>query len=161
MPSSSHCRRILISGWFQSTSARICSVEHADFFFEPVQFDLQAPDLLVQRVAVRFPARLSRPPVHEQFRQLVQRGLPPLRDLVAHLLESNLAELLTLPAAVTLTGSVSGSLNVDLSGDEPAANEALDATGNYSFAIGGKLTIPAGTVDGVYSGRFNVTANYQ
>jgi hypothetical protein len=69
--------------------------------------------------------------------------------------------VLTLPASVTLNGSVSGSLNVDLSGDEPAANEALDATGNYTFAIGGKLTIPAGTVDGVYSNTFNVTANYQ
>jgi Mat/Ecp fimbriae major subunit len=69
--------------------------------------------------------------------------------------------VLTLPASVTLNGSVSGSLSVDLSTDEPAANEALDATGAYSFAIGGKLTIPAGTVDGVYSNTFNVTANYQ
>jgi len=70
--------------------------------------------------------------------------------------------VLTFPAApITLTGSVSGTLSVDLSGDEPAANESLDSSGNYLFNVGGKLTIPAGTAAGVYTGSFNVTANYQ
>ena len=70
--------------------------------------------------------------------------------------------VLTMPASVTLNGSVSGTLNVDLSTDEPTTNPVLDATtGLATFAIGGKLTIPVGTVDGVYSNTFNVTANYQ
>ena len=69
--------------------------------------------------------------------------------------------VLTLPASVTLNGSGGGTLNVDLSGDEPATAEALDAAGSYSFNIGGKLTIPVGTVDGVYQNTFDVTANYQ
>jgi hypothetical protein len=68
---------------------------------------------------------------------------------------------LTMPASVTLNGSVSGTLSVDLSGDEPATSQTLDSSGNYTLNIGGKLTIPAGTVDGVYSNTFNVTANYQ
>jgi Mat/Ecp fimbriae major subunit len=66
---------------------------------------------------------------------------------------------LTIPNSVVLNGSVSGTLNVDLSTDKPA-NPTLDASGNATFAVGGKLTIPAGTGDGVYSNTFNVTANY-
>jgi hypothetical protein len=70
--------------------------------------------------------------------------------------------VLTMPASVTLNGSVSGTLSVDLSSDEPTTNPVLDpVTGTATFAIGGKLTIPAGTVDGVYQNTFNVTANYQ
>jgi hypothetical protein len=70
--------------------------------------------------------------------------------------------VLTMPAAVTLNGPGGATLNVDLSGDEPATNPVLDATtGLATFAIGGKLTIPVGTGDGVYSNTFNVTANYQ
>jgi hypothetical protein len=68
--------------------------------------------------------------------------------------------VLTIPDSVTLNGSVSGSLDVDLTGDKPA-NPTLDPSGNASFGIGGKLTITAGTVDGVYSNTFDVTANYQ
>jgi hypothetical protein len=67
---------------------------------------------------------------------------------------------LTIPNSVTLNGSVSGTLSVDLSTDKPA-NPTLNGSGSASFAIGGKLTIPNGTVDGVYSNTFNVTANYQ
>jgi hypothetical protein len=70
------------------------------------------------------------------------------------------AVVLTIPNSVTLNGSVSGTLSVDLSGDKPS-NPTLDGTGKASFAVGGKLTIPTGTVDGVYSNTFNVTANYQ
>jgi hypothetical protein len=70
------------------------------------------------------------------------------------------AVVLTIPNSVTLNGSVSGSLSVDLSGDKPA-DPTLDASGDASFSVGGKLTIPAGTVDGVYSNTFDVTANYQ
>jgi len=70
------------------------------------------------------------------------------------------ALVLTIPNSVTLNGSVSGTLSVDLSGDKPA-NPTLDAGGSATFAIGGVLTIPNGTVDGVYSNTFDVTANYQ
>ena len=51
-------------------------------FFEPVQLHFQPPNLFIQRVAFRFaiPA-LALPPVHEQLRQLIELGLPPLRDL--------------------------------------------------------------------------------
>jgi len=73
---------------------------------------------------------------------------------------ANQAVVLTIPSSVTLNGSVSGTLNVDLSGDLPA-NPTLSGTGTAAFSIGGKLTIPNGTVDGVYSNTFNVTANYQ
>ena len=67
---------------------------------------------------------------------------------------------LTIPNSVTLNGSVSGSLSVDLSGDKPA-DPTLDSAGSATFSIGGKLTIPSGTADGVYSNTFDVTANYQ
>src|SRR5260370_11778336 len=86
---------MLISAWSRSTSARSSSIEHPDFFFEPVQFHLQPPNLFVQRVAVGFPvSALVLPPVHEKLRQLLQRRLPPLGDLDRmHLeLRSQLAE---------------------------------------------------------------------
>jgi hypothetical protein len=67
---------------------------------------------------------------------------------------------LTIPNSVTLNGSVSGTLSVNLAGDKPA-DPTLDSSGSASFSIGGVLTIPAGTVDGVYSNTFDVTANYQ
>ena len=70
------------------------------------------------------------------------------------------ALVLSIPNSVTLTGPVSGSLSVDLSGDKPA-NPTLDGSGNASFGVGGKLTIPTGTADGLYSSTFDVTANYQ
>ena len=70
------------------------------------------------------------------------------------------AVVLTIPNSVTLNGSVSGTLSVDLSTDKPA-NPTLNSGGSATFAIGGKLTIPNGTVDGSYSNTFNVTANYQ
>jgi hypothetical protein len=67
--------------------------------------------------------------------------------------------VLTIPDSVVLNGSVSGSLNVDLTGDKPS-DPTLDSSGSASFTVGGKLTIPALTVDGVYSNTFDVTANY-
>src|SRR4051812_27254025 len=69
-----------MSGRPRSTSARNSSIEHTDFFFEPVQLHLQPPNLLVERVARSFPV----PPfatVHEKLRKLFQRTLPPFRNL--------------------------------------------------------------------------------
>ncbi|HVU31426.1 MAG TPA: DUF4402 domain-containing protein [Sphingomicrobium sp.] len=68
--------------------------------------------------------------------------------------------LLTIPASVTLNGSVSGTLNVDLTTAKPG-NQVLGAGGSATFGLGGTLTIPTGTADGVYSNTFTVTANYQ
>jgi hypothetical protein len=73
---------------------------------------------------------------------------------------ANQALVLTIPNSVTLNRSGGGSLSVDLSGDKPA-NPTLDSAGSASFTIGGKLTLTSGTVDGVYSNTFDVTANYQ
>jgi hypothetical protein len=70
--------------------------------------------------------------------------------------------VLDIPDAVTLNGPGSATLDVDFTGvgDKPA-DPTLDASGDAAFAIGGVLTIPNGTVDGVYSNTFDVTANYQ
>src|SRR5689334_7136056 len=57
---------------------------------------------------------------------------------------------LTLDPSVTLTGP-GASMTVDLTGDLPAAL-ATDASGNATFGVGGKLTIPTGEADGVYGG---------
>jgi hypothetical protein len=70
--------------------------------------------------------------------------------------------VLTLPTTpITMNGSVSGTLSLDVTGDEPATSQTLDASGNYTFGIGGKVTIPTGTADGLYTGDIDVTANYQ
>ena len=66
----------------------------------------------------------------------------------------------TVDPSVSLTGSVSGSLTVDLTTDLPTG-VATDASGNATFGVGGSLTIPNGTVDGVYTGTFNVSVQYQ
>jgi hypothetical protein len=66
---------------------------------------------------------------------------------------------LTIPNSVTLNGP-SGSLNVDMSTDKPV-DPTLDSAGTASFGVGGKLTIPSGTADGVYANTFNVTADYK
>ena len=65
----------------------------------------------------------------------------------------------TVDPTATLTGSVSGSLTVDLSTDLPTG-VTTDTNGNATFGVGGSLTIPAATADGVYSGQFNVQVDY-
>src|SRR5258706_6132159 len=88
---------MLRSGCANSTRGRRSSVEQTSFFFEPVQFHLQPTDVLVERVPVGvLVPPFSRPPIHEQFRQLFQRRLPPLGDLHrVHLeLRSQLAQRL-------------------------------------------------------------------
>src|SRR5215472_8197162 len=73
---------MLSSGFASSTSGRRSSVEQASFFLEPVQLHLQPADLFVERVPVGILVPpFSRPPIHEHFRQLLQRRLPPLGDL--------------------------------------------------------------------------------
>jgi Mat/Ecp fimbriae major subunit len=66
----------------------------------------------------------------------------------------------TVDNSATLTGSVSGSLTVDLTTDLPSG-VVTDASGLADFFVGGTLTIPTSTVDGVYAGQFNVSVQYQ
>lgn len=65
----------------------------------------------------------------------------------------------TVDPTATLTGSVSGTLSVDLSTDLPTG-VTTDSSGNATFGVGGSLTIPSTTADGVYSGQFNVQVDY-
>jgi hypothetical protein len=66
----------------------------------------------------------------------------------------------TVPATVSLTGSNGGTLS--MSTDAPAT-VALGASGNAGvpFGVGGSISIDSTTTDGVYTGNFDVTANYQ
>ena len=65
----------------------------------------------------------------------------------------------TVDPSVTLT-SASGSLAVDLTTDVPTGL-TTDTSGGAVFGVGGSLTIPANTADGLYSGSFNVSVDYQ
>ena len=66
---------------------------------------------------------------------------------------------LTIPDSVTLNGPGAATLDVDMTNDKPA-DPTLDSSGSATFGVGGQLTIPNGTVDGVYSNTFDVTAEY-
>lgn len=66
----------------------------------------------------------------------------------------------TVDPSATLTGSVSGTLTLDLTTDDPTG-VATDSSGNAAFGVGGTIAIPTATADGVYSGTFNVTVQYQ
>ena len=74
------------------------------------------------------------------------------------------AVVLTIPNSVLLArvggAATDPKLSVDLSGDKPT-DPTLDTNGDAAFAVGGVLTIPNGTLDGVYTNTFDVTANYQ
>jgi hypothetical protein len=50
MPSSSHCRATESRSCSGSTSNRLASIGISDFFFEPVEFELELADLLVQPI---------------------------------------------------------------------------------------------------------------
>src|SRR6266540_5156116 len=73
---------MLISAGPRSTSRRSSSVEHANFFFEPVQFEFQPANLFVEGVVAGLHQRaLPATPIHKKLRQLPHRRLPPLCDL--------------------------------------------------------------------------------
>ena len=58
---------------------------------------------------------------------------------------------------------VNGAANLAFTPNAPATVNLgpTGATTGVDFAIGGSITLASTTVDGVYSGTFNVTANYQ
>lgn len=65
----------------------------------------------------------------------------------------------TVPASVTMN-SGANSLLVDLTTDLPTG-VATNSSGSATFGVGGSLTIPALTPDGLYTGTFSVTVDYQ
>src|SRR5262249_20978249 len=66
-----------------STSCRFRSVEQTSFFFEPVEFDFELADLLVEfRSESLFALGVAFPPGREDIGQTLDRLLFPLRHLV-------------------------------------------------------------------------------
>lgn len=61
-------------------------------------------------------------------------------------------------ASVTLT---SGANSMSATLTESAATATLSATGAAAFSVGGTLSVAANQAEGVYTGTFNVVANYQ
>lgn len=61
-------------------------------------------------------------------------------------------------ASVTLT---SGANSMSATLLESATTTQLDGTGAAAFSVGGTLSVAANQAEGVYTGTFNVTANYQ
>jgi hypothetical protein len=54
------------------------------------------------------------------------------------------------------------SPNLTLTVNKPAVGSVvLDATGNTTFDLGGSIQVSDTTVDGVYEGTFDVSADYQ
>lgn len=63
----------------------------------------------------------------------------------------------TVPASVTMNGSNGGSLSMTPDSPTPLT---LDGSGTGTFGVGGTISIDATTTDGVYTGDFDVTAEY-
>ena len=61
------------------------------------------------------------------------------------------------PAGVTLDNGNGDQLTLTADHDDTVT---LDATGAYNFGVGGSITVTDATVDGVYTGTFEVTAEY-
>jgi hypothetical protein len=76
------------------------------------------------------------------------------------------ADRLSLIVIRNLTPSISlqrlgGTETLTLNGftlDGPSIR--IVGTRPFEFAVGGRLTVPAGTVDGLYTGEINITAEY-
>ncbi len=65
-------------------------------------------------------------------------------------------------ATIPLTNVTQTAPNLALTVAYPAAGSVvLDATGNVTFDLGGSIQVSDTTADGVYSGTFDVTADYQ
>jgi len=72
---------------------------------------------------------------------------------------ANQAVKFTYQSSVNLAGP-SGNLSVDLTTDHDA-DPTLDGSGSATYALGGTLTVLSGTTDGLYTGNFDVTVDYQ
>jgi hypothetical protein len=68
----------------------------------------------------------------------------------------------TVSPTIPLVNGTQVSPNLTLTVDAPAAGSVvLDNTGNVSFDLGGSIQVSDTTADGVYTGTFDVTADYQ
>jgi hypothetical protein len=69
---------------------------------------------------------------------------------------------ITVSPTIALVNQSQASPNLTLTVAAPAAGSVvLDATGNTSFDLGGSIQVSDTTVDGVYRGTFDVSADYQ
>ena len=59
---------------------------------------------------------------------------------------------------VTLTNASSDTLTLT---PDHAASVTLDVNGDATFGVGGSVSVDSTTPDGVYTGQFAVTADYQ
>ncbi len=65
-------------------------------------------------------------------------------------------------ANIPLVNSTQASPNLSLAVAYPAAGSGvLDSTRNVTFDIGGSISVSDTTADGVYTGTFDLTADYQ
>jgi len=122
---------MLISAGPRSTSRRRSSVEHANFFFEPVQFDFQPANLFVEGVVAGLHRRaLPGTPIYKKLRQLLHRRLPPLRDLDGmHLeLRAQLAQRLLTPDRFL---KIAEDLNVLAAIDREVLSRAIVDLGHW------------------------------
>lgn len=67
---------------------------------------------------------------------------------------------ITVSPAIALVNQTQASPDLSLTVDAPAT-VTLDGTGAASFNIGGSISVSDTTVDGVYVGTFDVSADYQ
>lgn len=68
----------------------------------------------------------------------------------------------TVSPTIALVNQTQASPNLTLTVDAPAAGSVvLDNTGNTTFDLGGSISVSDTTVDGVYQGTFDVSADYQ
>ncbi|WP_050742541.1 DUF4402 domain-containing protein [Deferribacter desulfuricans] len=74
--------------------------------------------------------------------------------------QANAALSVTVDSSVTLDDGSGNTINVSLTND--ATSPALDATGSYTFHVGGSTgPIASSQPVGTYTGTFNVTVDYQ
>ena len=68
----------------------------------------------------------------------------------------------TVSPTIALVNQTQASADLTLTVDAPTAGSVvLDATGNTTFDLGGSIQVSDTTVDGVYQGTFDVSADYQ
>ena len=69
---------------------------------------------------------------------------------------------ITVSPTIALVNQTQASADLTLTVDAPVAGSVvLYATGNTSFDLGGSIQVSDTTVDGVYEGTFDVSADYQ
>lgn len=65
------------------------------------------------------------------------------------------------PTSTTLTNGTGGSMLVNAFTLNGSANRRLSAAGTIALGVGARLNVAANQPDGVYTGSFTLTVNYQ